>query len=265
MPIKEGERVYLRLEDGKNYLLKVEKGKFFSTHLGNIYFDHIIGKEFGEEVYTSQGKKVYLLQPGIVENIFHMKRRTQIVYPKDLGFILLMLDIKENDRVIDVGLGSGAMCGALARLVGERGKVYAYEKREEFIAIARHNLSQWGWEDRVVIKQRDIKDGFEEKDVDALFLDVPNPWDYLKECWRALKGGGRLAIVSPTAGQVMEVLRGLEALPFEDTEVWENLFRQYKTNPSAFRPVDRMVAHTTYMIFSRKVSPPDWEVDLKET
>ena len=264
MPIKEGERVYLRLEDGKNYLLKVEKGKFFSTHLGNIYFDQIIGREFGEEIYTSQGKKVYLFQPGIVENIFHMKRKTQIVYPKDLGFILLMLDIKENDRVIDVGLGSGAMCGALARLVGEKGKVYAYEKREEFISIARYNLSQWGWEERVEIKEKDIEGGFEEREIDALFLDVPNPWDYLGECWKALRGGGRLAIVSPTAGQVVEVLRGLQILPFRETEVWENLFRQYKTNPSAFRPVDRMVAHTTYMIFSRKVLPSTLGFDLKE-
>lgn len=264
MPIKEGERVYLQLEDGKKYLIKVERGKFFSTHLGNIYFDQVIEKEFGEEIYTSQGKKAFLLQPGIVEDIFHMKRRTQIVYPKDLGFILLMLDVKENDRVIDVGLGSGAMCGALARLVGEGGKVYAYEKREEFIAIARYNLSEWGWEDRVEIKEKDIKDGLEEREVDALFLDVPNPWDYLEECWRALRGGGRLAIVSPTAGQVMEVLRKLESLPFRGTEVWESLFRQYKVNPSAFRPTDRMVAHTTYMIFSRKVLPSACSSDLKE-
>ncbi|MCX7668431.1 MAG: methyltransferase domain-containing protein, partial [Atribacterota bacterium] len=178
---------------------------------------------------------------------------TQIVYPKDLGYILLYLDIKAGDRVIDVGLGSGAMCGALARIVGTSGKVYAYEKREEFIRVAVENLSDWNVLDRVEIKPKDIEQGFEEQDVDALFLDVPQPWDYLTQCWEALRGGGRIGIVSPTASQVMEVLKGLHALPFLSISVWESLFREYKTNPSTFRPLDRMVAHTTYMIFARKV------------
>jgi tRNA (adenine57-N1/adenine58-N1)-methyltransferase len=253
MPIHEGDRVYLYLEDGKDYLLRVEPGKVFGTHLGNIVLDDMLCREFGEYVRTSEGKKAYLFQPGIVENVFHMKRRTQIVYPKDLGYILLYLDVKVGDRVIDVGLGSGAMCGALARMVGNTGHVYAYEKREEFIKVAMRNLSEWGVLERVDIKLRDIEQGFEEHEVDALFLDVPQPWDYLKRCWEALRGGGRIGIVSPTASQVMEVLRGLHALPFLGISVWESLFREYKTNPLTFRPLDRMVAHTTYMIFARKV------------
>lgn len=253
MPIREGDRIYLYLEDGKEYLLHVKEDRVFGTHLGNIVLRDILGKESGEYVLTSEGKKAYLFQPGIVENIFHMRRRTQIVYPKDLGYILLYLDVKAGDRVIDVGLGSGAMCGALARIVGPLGKVYAYEKREEFIRVAVENLSDWGVLDRVEIKSRDIEQGFEERDVDALFLDVPQPWDYLRQCWEALRGGGRIGIVSPTASQVMEVLKGLHTLPFLAISVWESLFREYKTNPSTFRPLDRMVAHTTYMIFARKV------------
>ncbi|WP_369018397.1 tRNA (adenine-N1)-methyltransferase [Thermatribacter velox] len=251
--IREGERVYLLLEDGKDYLIRVEKDKVFGTHLGGIAFNEIIGKRFGELVLTTSGRKAFLLQPGIVDNLFHMKRRTQIVYPKDLGFIVLMLDVKEGDRVIDVGLGSGAMCGALARLVGDGGKVYAYERREEFIKVAVENLSIWGVLERVEIKNKDIKDGFEEENIDALFLDVPQPWDYLEVCWRALRGGGRIGIVSPTTPQVVAVLEKLKTLPFIQVEVWESLFRKYKPNPIAFRPYDRMVAHTTYMIFARKV------------
>lgn len=253
MPIEKDDRVYIWLEDGREYLVRVVPGKSLGTHLGNLELSELLGKEFGEYVLTSKGKKAFLLQPGVVENIFHMRRRTQIVYPKDLGYILLMLDVKEGDRVIDVGLGSGAMCGALARLVGEKGRVYAYERREDFILLAEENLREWGVLGRVTIRLRDIAEGFLEQDVDALFLDVPEPWKYLKQCWEALRGGGRLAVVSPTAGQVMEVLRGLEALPFVDTQVWESLFREYKPNPVTFRPFDRMVAHTTYMIFARKV------------
>lgn len=253
MPIREKDRVYIWLEDGRDYLVQVVPGKSLGTHLGNLELADLLGREFGEYVLTSKGKKAFLLQPGVVENIFHMRRRTQIVYPKDLGYILLMLDVKEGDRVIDVGLGSGAMCGALARLVGREGRVYAYERREEFIALAEENLREWGVADRVTIRLRDIREGFEEKEIDALFLDVPEPWEYLRQCWEALRGGGRIAIVSPTAGQVMEVLRGLETLPFVDVQVWESLFREYKPNPVTFRPFDRMVAHTTYMIFARKV------------
>lgn len=253
MPIERDDRVYIWLEDGRDYLVRVVPGKSLGTHLGNLELSELLGKEFGEYVLTSKGKRAFLLQPGVVENIFHMRRKTQVVYPKDLGYILLMLDVKEGDRVIDVGLGSGAMCGALARLVGERGRVYAYERREDFIPLAEENLREWGVLGRVTIRLRDIAEGFLERDVDALFLDVPEPWKYLKQCWEALRGGGRLAVVSPTAGQVMEVLRGLEALPFVDTQVWESLFREYKPNPVTFRPFDRMVAHTTYMIFARKV------------
>ncbi|MEN3183686.1 MAG: tRNA (adenine-N1)-methyltransferase [Atribacterota bacterium] len=253
MPIERDDRVYIWLEDGRDYLVRVVPGKSLGTHLGNLELSELLGKEFGEYVLTSKGKRAFLLQPGVVENIFHMRRKTQVVYPKDLGYILLMLDVKEGDRVIDVGLGSGAMCGALARLVGEKGRVYAYERREDFIPLAEENLREWGVLGRVTIRLRDIAEGFLERDVDALFLDVPEPWKYLKQCWEALRGGGRLAVVSPTAGQVMEVLRGLEALPFVDTQVWESLFREYKPNPVTFRPFDRMVAHTTYMIFARKV------------
>lgn len=257
MPIRENDRVYVVLEDGRDYLVRVIPGKSLGTHLGNLELSEFLGREFGEWVMTSKGKKAFLLQPGLVENIFHMRRKTQIVYPKDLGYILLMLDVKEGDRVIDVGLGSGAMCGALARLVGDTGRVYAYERREDFIALAEENLREWGVLHRVTVHLQDIGEGFRERDVDALFLDVPEPWVYLGQCWEALRGGGRLAIVSPTASQVMEVLEGLEALPFIDVHVWESLFREYKPNPRTFRPRDRMVAHTTYMIFARKlIAPP---------
>jgi len=165
-----------------------------------------------------------------------------------------MLDIKEGNRVIDVGLGSGSMSAAMARLVGSSGKVFAYDRREDMIALATLNLNDWNLIDRVVIQLRDIQNGFDVNEVDAIFLDVSQPWDYLKQCWEALKGGGRIGIISPTAGQVMEVLRCIKKIPFLQVEVWENMFRQFKPDPITFRPYDRMVAHTTYMMFARKVN-----------
>jgi len=254
MSIHYGDRVYLYMDDGRDYLLKIQEGKQFSTHRGNILHDEIAGKNYGENVLTTKGNRVYILPVGIIENIFHMKRSSQIVYPKDLGFILLMLDIKEGNRVIDVGLGSGSMSAAMARLVGSSGKVFAYDRREDMIALATLNLNDWNLIDRVVIQLRDIQNGFDVNEVDAIFLDVSQPWDYLKQCWEALKGGGRIGIISPTAGQVMEVLRCIKKIPFLQVEVWENMFRQFKPDPITFRPYDRMVAHTTYMMFARKVN-----------
>ncbi len=253
MIITKNARVLLLSEEGDEFLITVKPGSRFVTHLGIIEHDDILGKPFGSFVVTSKGVKIFVLSPGIIDEIFNMKRKTQIVYPKDLGFILLMLDVKNGDRVIDAGVGSGAMSYAFARAVGNSGRVYAYERRSDFLELARENFRKWNVEDIVELKLKDISDGFEEKNVDALFLDVPTPWDYLHHAWDALKSGGRIGIVVPTTNQVQEVLKRLYDLPFVKIEVWEDLFRPFKPVPDRLRPVDRMVAHTTYMIFAVKV------------
>ncbi|HBF10942.1 MAG TPA: SAM-dependent methyltransferase [Thermotoga neapolitana] len=251
--LKPGDRVLLLFEDGSEFLIDLEKDKKMHTHLGVIDLNEVLEKETGDIIRTSSGKKGYILKPRLIDEIMNMKRRTQIVYPKDSSFIVMMLDVKEGDRVIDTGVGSGAMCAVLARAAGSSGKVFAYERREEFAKLAQSNLTKWGLVERVTIKVRDISEGFDEKDVDALFLDVPDPWNYLDRCWEALKGGGRFATVCPTTNQVQETLKRLYELPFVKVEVWESLFRPYKPVPERLRPVDRMVAHTTYMIFATKV------------
>ncbi|HSV31088.1 MAG TPA: tRNA (adenine-N1)-methyltransferase [Atribacteraceae bacterium] len=254
MTLTPGDRVHILLEDGKEYLVNLQNNQLFSTHLGSISHNEMLKKEYGDSIRTNQGHIVYLLLPGIVENIRFMERQTQVMYPKDIGYILLYLDIKNGDRVIDVGLGSGAMCGALARMVGVSGQIFGYERRQEFAAIAERNLVKWNLKDRVTIRCRDMADGFEERDVDALFLDVPDPWEHIDTCWNTLKGGGRIGIACPTAGKAIKTLEALEKIPFLKTEVWETLIREYKNSPHSFRPVDRMIAHTTYLLFSRKIN-----------
>ncbi len=251
--VKEGDRVLLLSENGDEFIIVAKYGEKFVTHLGMINHDEIIGRPYGSTVMSSKDTLFYILKPGIVEEIFNLKRKTQIVYPKDMGFILLMLDVKEGDRVVEAGVGSGVMTHALARAVGENGKVYAYERREDFLEIAKTNLEKWNVLDRVELKLKDISNGFDEKNIDALFLDVPVPWEYIKQVWNALRGGGRLCIIVPTTNQVQMVLEELYNYPFVKIEVWENLYRSYKPVPQRLRPYDRMVAHTTYMIFAVKV------------
>ncbi len=137
--IKFGDAVFAIFEDETEFIFTVD-GKQIGTHKGLIKTEELIGKPFGSTFRTHKDEKFVALRPRFVDEIFHMKRKTQIVYPKDIGYILLMLDIKEGDRVIDAGIGSGVMCAALARMVGEKGKVFAYEKREEFLKLAQKNL-----------------------------------------------------------------------------------------------------------------------------
>lgn len=252
--IKEGDKVLLYGEDGSKIILTIEANKKKGTHLGHVDMNEIIGKEYGEQIVLGKKKRVfYLLKPTYIDLIFNMKRRTQIIYPKDASYILFKLDVKPGDRVIDTGVGSGAMCGAFARIVGEDGKVYGYERREDFYNLAKKNLEEWGLIDYVELKQRDIANGFDETEIDALMLDVPDPYNYIQQCWSALKGGGKIGIICPTTNQVQEVLEKLYEFPFIDIEVWENLMRRYKPVPDRLRPFDRMVAHTTYLVFATKV------------
>ncbi|KAF2961924.1 tRNA (adenine-N1)-methyltransferase [Fervidobacterium sp. 2310opik-2] len=253
--VKSGDRVVLYGEDGKKFIVKVESGGKKGTHLGVIEFDEIIGKEFGDIVTIGKTQKsYYILPPTYIDDVFSMKRKTQIIYPKDSSYILMKLDIKPGVRVIETGVGSGAMCAAMARLIGENGRIYAYERREEFYNLALTNLTEWGLADRVELRLKDISMGFDHSNVDALLLDVPDPENYIHLCWEALGGGGRLGVICPTVNQVSAVLERLYEYPFIDVEVWESLMRQYKPYPNRLRPVDRMVAHTTFMIFARKVN-----------
>ena len=243
-------------EKGKKYFLNLSltKGKF-NTEKGEIYLSQLVGKPYGSAVKTHKGYTYLLLPTTLYEFImFKLNRLTQIVYPKDAAYILLRLDVKPGDTVVESGIGSGALTAVFAQAVGEAGKVISYEKREEFIKNALSNLRKVGLESRVKVKHRDISEGFDEKEeADALFLDVREPWLYLDKAYSALKPGKFLGILVPTANQVIETLKALESMPFIDLEVSEILLRKYKTVPERFRPEDRMPAHTAYLIFARKI------------
>ncbi len=248
--VEYGHRVLLAFEDGSHFIVSAGEDSF-GTHKGVIDLSKLIGAEYGSALETAKGEVFFVMRPRFVDDLFKMKRRTQIVYPKDMAFIIFMMDVKEGDLVIDAGVGSAAMCGALARSVGNMGRVFAYERRKDFYDIAKSNLEKWGLLDRVELKLKDISEGFDEK-VNAIFLDVPDPWNYISNCSKALLGSGNLAIVCPTTNQVQKVIEAIESENFIMLEIWESLFRKYKPVSERLRPFDRMVAHTAYMIFARK-------------
>jgi tRNA (adenine57-N1/adenine58-N1)-methyltransferase len=251
MPLKQGD--FILLFDGeKKYFLEL-KPKVFSTRFDSLDLASLIGKDYGDKVLGKKGSSFFILKPTIYDFIKNIERQTQIIYPKDVGYILLKLDVSPGKKVLECGTGSGALTLALAYAVGEEGRVITYEKEERFFQLAKRNLERFGLAHRVELKLKEVVDSFEETNVDAVFLDVREPWLLLKPAWDALKHGHPLGILVPTTNQVSQTLTHLFSLPFKDVEVLEILVRRYKPNPERLRPEDRMVAHTGYLIFAKKV------------
>lgn len=252
MSLKEGDYVLLLTSDEKAYLVEI-KDINFHTHKDYLNLKDLVGKNYGDTIFGKKGEKFYILKPTIYDFLKKIERVTQIVYPKDIGYILLKLDIAPGKTVLECGGGSGALTSAFAYIVGEEGKVISYEKEIKFQEVAKKNLKKLGILHRVIFKNVEVLKSFEEKEVDAIFLDLKTPWELIEGAWEALKGGHPLGILVPTANQVAQCLLEIEKYPFTDVEVVEILLRHYKTNPERLRPEDRMVAHTGYLIFAKKV------------
>jgi len=254
----------------KSFIVRVKQGGELQTHRGVVKFDDIIGKPWGSRIRSHMGNPFYVLQPALGDLLKELPRNTQILYPKDIGFILVQMGIGEGQVVLEAGTGSGSLTSAMAFAVGSRGKVITYEAREEMQKLARKNISRLGLEERVDFKIRELtqEQGFDEEGVDALFLDLPNPYDYIHHARKALKMGGFFGCILPTANQVSKLLLALRQFDFAFVDVCEVLLRYYKPEPDRFRPVDRMVAHTGFLIFARPVliENGDEQIDeLEET
>lgn len=245
--------VLLISEDRKRFFIRLSPGEVLHTHKGQVHHDDIIGQPVGRTITSHNGHAFLVLSPSIHDLSMNVRRATQIVYPKDIGYILVKMNIVPGTRVIEAGTGSGALATALARYVSPGGRVYSYEVREEMLRLAAKNLALAGLDDVVELKLRDIRQGFDEEEVDAVFLDVREPWLYLLQAGAALRGGGFFGAIVPTANQVIELLGGLEAGPWADIEVSELLLRLYKAVPGRLRPEDRLTPHTGYLIFARKL------------
>jgi tRNA (adenine57-N1/adenine58-N1)-methyltransferase len=241
----------------KHFIFPLVPGGTFHTHRGILNHDELIGKPWGSQVFSHQGSPFFLLQPSLADLLTDLKRSTQIMYPKDIGFILTSMSVGPGQTVMEAGTGSGSMTVALAYAVGPQGRVITYERRPEFQSLARKNLERLGLDGRVEFKLGDIAEGFTETNVDAFFLDVPNPWDYIRQVRGVLKPGGFFCNLVPTFNQVSTLLQALRREKFAFIEVCELLLRYYKPEPARLRPTDRMVAHTGFLIFARRIEPDE--------
>jgi tRNA (adenine57-N1/adenine58-N1)-methyltransferase len=252
---REGDLIQLVGLRHKHFILTLQSGTEFQTHRGVLQHDDLIGKSWGTQVFSHMGAPFFLLQPSLADLLIDLPRNTQILYPKDIGFILVTMGIGPGQRVLEAGTGSGSMTVALAHALGPDGQLVSYEQRPDMQNLARKNLERLGLAARVELKLRDIQEGFDETDADAFFLDVQNPYDYLKQVRAALKPGGFFATLVPTFNQIEKTLIALRQNNFAFVETCEILLRYYKSEPAHLRPTDRMVAHTGYLIFARRIEP----------
>jgi tRNA (adenine57-N1/adenine58-N1)-methyltransferase len=254
---RDGDLVQLVGLRHKHFIVTLQAGTRFESHRGIIQHDELIGKPWGTQVFSHTGAPFFLLQPSLAGLLVNLPRTTQILYPKDIGFIFVTMGIGPGQTVMEAGTGSGSMTTALAFAVGSEGRVISYEIKPDVQNLAIKNLTRFGLASRVDFKLRDIQQGFDETDVDAVFLDVPNPYDYTEQVRAALKPGGFLCCLLPTINQVEKTLQALHRSNFAFLEVCEILLRYYQTDPSKLRPTDRMVAHTGFLVFARRIEPSD--------
>ncbi len=254
-PLAEGDLVLLIDHKQRRYLVRLADGDEFQTHAGVAPHGEIIGQAEGAAIATTRGQKFTAYRPTLSDYILAMPRGAQVIYPKDIGPLLLLADIEPGIRVFESGVGSGALSMGMLRAGAD---IVGYELRDDFAAKAKKNVSEFlGVEalDRYDVHSRDSYEGFAPEHADGQFdravLDIPEPWRVVPHIRSALRPGGILVSYSPSITQVMKVRTALESAGFSELSTTEVMHRTWHIEGAAVRPDHRMVAHTGFLTRAR--------------
>lgn len=250
---RQGEWVALTSQKGKKWLIRIEEGPY-SSHLGTVQMEDIVGKEEGDYLDTNKGARMFLFRPTLEDYIFSMNRHTQIIYPKDLGAIVFYGDIQPGCTILESGIGSGALSLALLRALGGTGRLISVEKRPEFAQMARVNIVKYFGKppENHEVVAGDIQDFYMSIKADRIFLDLPEPWHCIASVSQLIRHGGLLISLSPNVGQVQLMFRELKAHGFANITTFELLKRDWMVDERRARPIDRMVAHTGFITIAKR-------------
>ena len=252
-----GELALLVDTQGNQHLVRLAEGETLHHHLGSVRHADIIGRADGALIRSNQGARFAAVRPRLVDYVFGMPRRSGIVYPKDAAQLLVWADIGPGLRVLEAGVGSGALTLALLRAVGERGQVIGYEQRADFIDLALQNIR--GFSDaaalgNLLVRERDVYAGLVDAELDRVVLDLAEPWRVLPHLSGALRQGGWVCAYTPSilqAAQMVEELRQTDQ--YAQVETQEVLLRGWHIQGSAVRPEQQMVGHTGFLTVARLV------------
>ena len=254
-PFEPEEQIVLVDSKGRQYLVVLADGGEFHTHTGVVPHADLLGEEEGVTVRSTTGARYTAMRPTLSEFVMRMPRGAQVIYPKDLGPILMVADIYSGVRVLEAGVGSGALSMTLLRVGAE---VTGYEIREDFAERAQLNVRRFLGEEatsRYRVEVRDVYDGIDERDLDRIILDLPEPWQVVKHARNALRPGGIFVAYTPSVMQVAQLRETLSESDFELAHTIEVMQRDWHVQGQAVRPDHRMVGHTGFLTSARLLGP----------
>ena len=252
--IKNNSPVLFYFNPSKKWLVKISKKDELHTHIGVLKHADAIGKEYGSKLVTNKDKYVYLLKPTMYDYVMKIQHGTQIVYPKDLGYIVARAGIQNGQKIVEIGTGSASLTSFVASIVKPRGHVYTFDVDENFMKIAAKNLKKSGMEKYVTQQKLDIKTSkkIPVEDADVALIDLGDPWTVIPQVRKMLKGSGAVFAICPTMNQLEKLTISLIENEFTDIESTEHILRTIDAREGKTRHSFQGIGHTTYLCFARK-------------
>jgi tRNA (adenine57-N1/adenine58-N1)-methyltransferase len=261
-PLREGEPIILLDRKDREYLARLDRNRPLAIRGGKVPVEELIGRDEGCTVRSSVNEPFLVFRPSLPQLIPNLPRSAQVIYPKDLGPILIWADLFPGARVVEAGVGAGALSMTLLRAIGSSGQLITYEIRKDFADMARKTVSKYfGPTPNWTLKIGDVETELEETEVDRVILDLPEPWKVIDRAWNVLKPGGILLSYLPTVIQVKSLVDALRAdRRFACIETMETLMRFWHIKGMSVRPQHRMIAHTGFLTAVRRLA--DGERDI---
>ncbi len=252
--IKQNSSVLFYFNHSKKWLMKISKKESLHTHIGVIKHSDAIGKEYGSRVMTNKDKYVYVLKPTMYDYVMKIQHGTQIVYPKDLGYIVARAGIGSGQKILEIGTGSGSLTSFVANIVKPRGHVYTFDVNENFMKIAEKNIKKAGVSKYVTQHNLDLKTAKKMPlaDMDVALIDLGDPWVVIPQVRKMLKGSGSIFAICPTMNQLEKLTMALVENEFTDIESTEHILRTIEAREGKTRHSFQGIGHTTYLCYARK-------------
>lgn len=252
--IKQNSPVLFYFNHSKKWLVKIAKKESLHTHIGVIKHSDAMGKEYGSRLVTNKDKYVYLLKPTMYDYVMKIQHGTQIVYPKDIGYIIARSGIESGQKILEIGTGSGSLTSCVASIVKPRGHVYTFDVDENFMKIAEKNIKKAGVSKYVTQHNLDLKTAKKMPldDMDVALIDLGDPWLVIPQVRKMLKGSGAIFAICPTMNQLEKLTASLVENEFTDIESTEHILRTIEAREGKTRHSFQGIGHTTYLCYARK-------------
>jgi tRNA (adenine57-N1/adenine58-N1)-methyltransferase len=248
----KGEKIVLIDSNFKKYIIDLRDKTDKFKGIGVFNPISLEGIKYGGKIKIGE-KNFWVLKPSLMDKLQSLKRNAQIILPKDAAHIIINCSVESGNNIVEAGIGSGALTIVLASMVSPNGKIFSYDTRKNFIEHALKNVELANLSDYVFTKIKDITTGIDEKNIDVVVLDIPNPWDAIDHAWESLKIGGYFCSYSPLISQVENTVKKLKRKKFIEIKTMENIQREMIITEYGTRPSFNMLGHTGYLTFARKI------------